>query len=543
MSTTEASAPPVGEVATLPTSKIQVHENPRKSVNDEAQAALVESIGLHGVITPITVRRSDDGEGWSLIAGQRRLLAALTNGFEDIPAIVLEGVDADREQAIAMIENLHREPLKPMEEAAAFKQATATMSEAQIAAAYSVSEQLVRDRIGLLDIPESLHEFIDNGSIPLNSTRVLATVTRHSRPLGEALAAAMLKGTVSIGGLQNSPSHAIQAAVRNWNVEHPDDQLLAFNVTEREIHVDKVGWTEEQQASAYDIAQVVIDSYDWSPFLNETDVDAARSFGCLLEVQSSDGVDAAFITDPAWLFEYGVPALERKADKVRKLIERDRARSGSARPKKKSEMNETELAAYTEKREEEKREKDEAITDNEKLGVNLMSKFSPKLDKRSMLVLALVIGEQCSDTIGRGCRYTVGELRTVVEKKSGGARVEYASAPDAYAWWLKRLKRLKTPEEILHHVLFGLASSEFVDEKAVAQSNRVYASPVGHISDGEVGKLLLAISRASVPARMKERAEKREEQRAKDAEWRNGTGADDGAGWEQDDPDLDDVDA
>jgi ParB/RepB/Spo0J family partition protein len=508
----------------LPTSKIQVHANPRKSVDDDAQNALVESIGLHGVITPITVRRSDDGEGWTLIAGQRRLLAALTNGLEDIPAIVLEGVDADREQAISMIENLHREPLKPMEEAAAFKQATVTMSEAQIAAAYSVSEQLVRDRIALLDIPEALHEYIDNGSIPLNSTRVLANVTRHSKALGEALAAAMLKGNVSVSGLQNSPPHAIQAAVRSWNVDHPDDQLLAFPVREREISVDEVGWTEEQQEQARAVAQVVHDSYDWSQLLNETDVDAARSFGCLLEVQSSDGVDSAFVTDPGWLFEYGLPALERKAKMVRDLMEKERARGGSAggRKKKKSEMNEAELAAYSEQRETEKKAKDDAIVDNEKLGTNLMAKFSPKLDKRSMLTLALVIGEKCADSIGRGCRYTVPELRTVTEKKSGGARVEYVSGPEAYEWWRKRLKRLKTPEEILHHVLFGLASSEFVDETAVAQSNRVYASPVGYIEGNEVGKLLFAISRAQVPPRMKERFEARAEQRSKDLDWQRG---------------------
>lgn len=516
MSTTETPAPPVGEVATLPTSKIQVHANPRKNVDEDSQNALVESIGLHGVITPITVRRSDDGEGWTLIAGQRRLLAALTNGLEDIPAIVLEGVDADREQAIAMIENLHREPLKPMEEAAAFKQATVTMSEAQIAAAYSVSENLVRDRIALLDIPENLHEYIDNGAIPLNSTRVLAKVTRFSRKHGEALADAILKGNVSVGGLQSNPPHAIMSAVRGWNAEHPDDQLLAFLVSDREIHVEKVAWTEEQQEQARDVAQIVHDTYDWSPLLNETDIDAARTFGCLLEVESTDGVDSAFVTDPDWLFEYGVPALERKAEKARERAAKDRSRSVGSRKKKKADMNEEELAAYAEERDRERRQKDEAIADNEKLGANLLAKFKPKLDKRSMLTLALVIGERWADTIGRGCRYTVPELRTVTEKKSGGSRVEYASSADAYEWWVKRLRRLKTPDEILHHVLFGLASSEFCDENAVARSARVYASPAGHAAGGEVADLLLGIARASVPARMKERAEKRSKLAAAD---------------------------
>lgn len=520
MSTTEASAPPGAEVALLPTSKIQVHTNPRKSVDEESQSALVDSITQHGVITPITVRRSDDGEGWTLIAGQRRLLAALTAGLEDIPAIVLEKdeLDVDREQAIAMVENLHRDPLKPTEEASAFKQAAATMSHAQIAAAYTVSEHLVRDRIEMLAVPESLHPYIDSGAIPISATRVLSKIAKHSEKLGEACAFALLNDKVNVGVFASNPPHAMSIVVRAWNAEHPDDLVTAFNVTDRDLHEDAYPWTDEQKQEIAEVADFVRREYSWTPLLNETDVDLARTYGALLEIESSDGVDSAWVTDPDWLLEHGTPALERKAEEIREELAKRKTydRPGSSRKKKKAEMNEAELAEYAEQREAEKREKDEATADNEKLGANLMSKFKPKMDKRTAMVLALLIGEKWADTIGRGCRYVVPELRTVTEKRTGGARIEYVSAPDAYQWWLKRLKRLKSPDEIIHHVMFGIAASEFVDEKAVPQSARVYATPAGYIDNGDLGKQLLAITRAQVPDRMKKRADARIAQEKED---------------------------
>jgi ParB/RepB/Spo0J family partition protein len=520
LSTTDTAVPPGAETALLPTSKIQVHSNPRKTVDDDSQNALVESVRLHGIITPITVRRSEDGEGWVLLAGQRRLLAALTVGLEDIPAVVLDDVDGDREQAIGMVENLHRDPLKPMEEAAAFKQASATLTPAQIAAAYSVSESLVRDRIALLDLPESLHQYVDSGQVPIQATRVIAKIAAHSQKMAEVCAEAAIAGVTPIGQFSTNPPWAISTAVRHWNTEHPDDQVLAYNVTDREIHVDKIPWTDEQRDELRDRAQKVIDGYMWVPLLNAADIVAARSFGALLEVESVDGDDSAFITDPEWLFEYAGPALDRRVADIeqQKTSQRERseARPGTFRKKKKSEMNEAELAEYEEQRAADKRAKDEAFADNDKLGANLLGKFKPKMDKQTMLTLALLIGEKWAETIGKGVRYTVPELRTVTEKKTGGVRAEYVSAAEGYEWWLKRLKRLKTPDEILHHVLFGIAAAEFCDEKVVAQSQRLYASPAGYAGEGAVAKNLLAITRASLPPRMKATAIARQKQHEED---------------------------
>lgn len=495
------------EAVHLPVVKIKAGENPRKSVDDESQAALTDSVRQLGVITPITVRRSEDGEGWTLIAGQRRLMAALSVGLETIPALVIYEDDDDRRKAIAMVENLHRDPLKPMEEARAFHDAATTMTPAQIAAAYSISEQTVRDRIGLLSLPESLHEMIDSGAIPLGATRVLAKITQHDERLGAACAEAIAADKIGIGQFASSPAWALQNAVRIWNADNTEDHLLLFPARNTEIDVDATGWSQEQIDQVAADAYAVHDAYEWSPVLPDEAILQARAYGCLLEISSTDGQEYQFITDPDWLFEHGSKALAEKAERVRK--DTSTVTRSSTRKVKKADMSDEQLAEHERKRQEEAEARYNAIADNEALGVKLMGKFKPKLDKRTMYVLARVLGEKWADAIGKGCRYTVDELRTVTERKAGGVHVEYASAADGYQWWLKRLKRLKTPEEIVHHLMFGLAAAQFCDENAVAQSHRTWASPPGTVGDGEIAKLLLQITRAAVPARMKEREDAR----------------------------------
>ena len=104
----------VGEQRTLPTEKIAFNAaQPRKYISEDSLAALTESVKQHGVIEPVLVRFVD--EGYELIAGERRTRAAIAAGLEAIPAIVL---DLDEAQAleIAVIENLQREDLNPVEE-------------------------------------------------------------------------------------------------------------------------------------------------------------------------------------------------------------------------------------------------------------------------------------------------------------------------------------------------------------------------------------------------------------------------------------------
>ena len=106
--------------ATLPLSQIESCRNqPRRSFDPEKLEELAESIRQHGVIQPLTVRKLSSGY-YQIIAGERRWRAARMAGLEDIPAVVIEADDRTAME-LAMIENLQREDLNPIEEAEGFR--------------------------------------------------------------------------------------------------------------------------------------------------------------------------------------------------------------------------------------------------------------------------------------------------------------------------------------------------------------------------------------------------------------------------------------
>ena len=101
----------------LPLAKIEPNpDQPRKVFDQASLDELAESIRLHGVITPITVRKGEKDGYYQIIAGERRWRAARQAGLEDIPAMVLEA-EENEVMELALIENLQRQDLNPIEEA------------------------------------------------------------------------------------------------------------------------------------------------------------------------------------------------------------------------------------------------------------------------------------------------------------------------------------------------------------------------------------------------------------------------------------------
>lgn len=107
----------VQSLSTLPIARITPsHSNPRKHFDKDKLAELTESVSAHGILQPILVRPRKDGEGWELVAGERRYRAALSAGLEEIPAVVRE-LDDKQTLEVQVIENLQRADLSPLEEA------------------------------------------------------------------------------------------------------------------------------------------------------------------------------------------------------------------------------------------------------------------------------------------------------------------------------------------------------------------------------------------------------------------------------------------
>ena len=138
--------------STLSISQIESYQNqPRKNFDQEKLKELADSIRQHGLIQPLTVRKLASGY-YQIIAGERRWRAARMAGLDEVPAVIIEA-DDQKSMELAMIENLQREDLNPIEEALGFQALVETYGMTQAEAADSVgkSRSAVANALRLLD--------------------------------------------------------------------------------------------------------------------------------------------------------------------------------------------------------------------------------------------------------------------------------------------------------------------------------------------------------------------------------------------------------
>lgn len=163
------------KVTTLRVSEIEPRRSqPRKNFDAEALSQLADSIAANGIIQPIVVRSSGDTGFYQIIAGERRWRAAKQAGLSEVPVIIL---DADDRKAAeyALIENIQREDLNPMEEAAGFRSLIEDYSLTQEEAARQVgrSRAAVTNSLRLLELPDGVQDLITAGLLSAGHARAL----------------------------------------------------------------------------------------------------------------------------------------------------------------------------------------------------------------------------------------------------------------------------------------------------------------------------------------------------------------------------------
>lgn len=173
-----AQAPPAGtSLREIPVAQIRANPyQPRAAFDEEALAALAESIGELGVLQPILVRQVADSS-YELIAGERRLRASQLAGLTSVPALVRPvGDEASLQQAL--VENLLREDLNPLEEAAGYQQLIDefTLTQEQVAQRVGRSRSAVANTLRLLALPESLQRLVVDGTLSAGHARALLAV-------------------------------------------------------------------------------------------------------------------------------------------------------------------------------------------------------------------------------------------------------------------------------------------------------------------------------------------------------------------------------
>ena len=184
-----------GAVSTLPLQKIEPNPlQPRKTFAEEELDALAESIRIHGIIQPLTVRLLPNGY-YQIIAGERRWRAARLAGLSQVPVVVIEADDR-KAMELALIENLQRADLNPIEEAEGYQQLISQygMTQEQAAERVGKSRPTVANALRLLSLGPEILKLVEAGTISAGHARALLVLKTD----GERMAVAQKVQNLSL---------------------------------------------------------------------------------------------------------------------------------------------------------------------------------------------------------------------------------------------------------------------------------------------------------------------------------------------------------
>jgi ParB family chromosome partitioning protein len=173
---------PVEGVRTLPLSRLKANpDQPRRNFSEESLAELAGSLKSHGLIQPILVEEASDGY-YLIVAGERRFRAAIMAGFSEVPVIV-RSYTPEKRLEIALIENVQREDLNPVEEAEAYRSLMAMggRSQEEVADVVGKSRSAVANSIRLLRLPEAVLAALRGGALSAGHAKALLSVIDPAR--------------------------------------------------------------------------------------------------------------------------------------------------------------------------------------------------------------------------------------------------------------------------------------------------------------------------------------------------------------------------
>ena len=193
-------------------------DQPRKTFSQDSLAQLADSIGQFGVLQPIIVRESSILAGtYEIIAGERRWRAAKMAGLSEIPAVVLDGDDLKAAQ-VAVIENVQREDLNPLEEALAYSALIDNfgLTQEQVSNQVGKSRSTVTNMLRLLDLPDEVLEYLRNGSLTTGHARALLGLKDEEKM--ESLAQKIIEKDLSVRDVEKT------IRLLNYEQEEPEEE-------------------------------------------------------------------------------------------------------------------------------------------------------------------------------------------------------------------------------------------------------------------------------------------------------------------------------
>ena len=237
-------------VTNLPISKIKTNPHqPRKKFDKKSLVELASSIKEKGVITPITVKT--DGNGYILIAGERRLRASKLIKKREIPGYIIELTNDSEMMEVALIENIQRENLNSIEESEAFAvlQGKFNLSQSKIALAVGKSRSTITNALRLLQLPIQVKKSISDNRISAGHGRAILAMKTESRML--TLWKMIIEQNLSVRAAETqvkdktkkiSKKHKTKIKPKDASLRKLEDELIAIFGTKVQLnHKGKKG--------------------------------------------------------------------------------------------------------------------------------------------------------------------------------------------------------------------------------------------------------------------------------------------------------------
>lgn len=171
----------------LPLHRVEPNpEQPRRNFDEEELQALADSIALHGVVQPLTVRELSSGY-FQIIAGERRWRAARLAGLSEIPVVIIDADDR-KVMELALIENLQRQDLNPIEEALGYRSLMEEygLTQENVSTQVGKSRSAVANALRLLLLPEAILEMVQSGELTAGHARAVLSVKSEKKQMEAA---------------------------------------------------------------------------------------------------------------------------------------------------------------------------------------------------------------------------------------------------------------------------------------------------------------------------------------------------------------------
>lgn len=238
---------------------------PRQVFNQEALQELADSIKEHGVFQPIIIKKSI--KGYEIIAGERRVKASQMAGLEEIPAIIRDFTDEEMME-IALLENLQRENLNPIEESRAYKKLIEALNitQEELAKKLGKSRSYITNMIGLQTLPGTIQDLISDNKMSMGHARVLSKLENENQQ--KELAEKIITDGMSVRELENL-TKSTDKFERTHKIKKHSTEPSPYQYLEDEL-CDKLGTKVKIKSNKIEIS-----------FVNGNDLNRLLEIMCL----------------------------------------------------------------------------------------------------------------------------------------------------------------------------------------------------------------------------------------------------------------------